>query len=329
MESFDYISMMQKIRLIAVFCMLIYGKAYAQVNLVPNSDFEDTLACPYFVSQIDYANHWITTKYTPDYFHSCNNTSTVNTGWVGVPVNARGYQPAHSGEAYAGIVSYYGAQPDYREAFHTQLTQLMVTGETYQVGMWVILMEDYARWAIDGGIGIYISNDPINPAQYFTYTPQIMNPPGNVLNDSLNWTLISGSYTATGGENYITIGGFLPDSMLAFFDRGSGSGYDFTTYAIEDVFVLAPLGTAANSLNEDIQFNAYPNPFTDQLHITSGTYNAKVKIEIFNVLGEMVITMTGNTSDITIPASNLSPGIYNVCVKTGNSFFVERVIKQE
>jgi hypothetical protein len=319
---------MQRRKYIICLMFLISGKLIAQLNFVPNPDFEDTLACPYFVSQLDYANHWVTTKYTPDLFHSCNNTSPVNTGWIGVPVNARGYQPARSGEAYAGIVSYYEAQADFREAFQTQLTQPLVAGEIYQVGMWVVLMEDYARWAIDGGIGIYISNGPINPSQYFTYTPQIMNPPGNVLNDSLNWTLISGSYTAAGGENYITIGGFLPDSMLTLYDRGAGSGYNFTTYAIEDVFVIPPLGTTIENPEKELSLNIFPNPCSDFLNLSlsnAGYHN--VVADLFNVLGEKVSSVSGNTSALKISMQGLNSGIYIISVRVRDHIFIKRIFK--
>jgi hypothetical protein len=317
----------------AVFIFLLFiatkTQLFAQLNFVPNPDFEDTLECPYFVSQIDYANHWVTTKFTPDYFHSCNNNSPVNTGWVGVPVNARGFQPARSGEAYAGIVSYYEAQADYREAFSAQLTQPLVAGETYLVGMWLVLMEDYARWAIDGGIGIYLSNGPIDPTLYFTYTPQIMNPPGNVLNDSLNWTLISGNYTAAGGENYITIGGFLRDSMLTFFDRGSGSGYNFTTYAIEDVFVIPPLGTTIPDHADALNISIYPNPCSSSLNVSLNMVDIdKTRIELFNILGEKIYSCSINDSGTIIPVEQFSPGVYSIHVLAGNKVFDQRVIIQ-
>jgi hypothetical protein len=319
---------MQLIKYLTGFIFFWCSNLSAQLNLVPNPGFEDSLECPYFVSQIDYANHWVTTKATPDYFHSCNNTSSVNTGWVGVPVNARGYQPARSGEAYAGIVSYYQAQADFREAFSTQLTQPLTAGQTYNVGMWVILMEDYARWAIDGGIGIHISTGPINPSQYFSYTPQIMNPLGNVLNDSLNWTLISGDYTAQGGENYITIGGFLPDTLLTLFDRGSGTGYNFTTYAIEDVFVTPPIGTGDINILSNASLVVYPNPCKDFISLTFNSLSKQsATVELFNILGEKIKTYSCN-KDITIPLEDLGKGLYFLRISSGNNFIYRNFIKQ-
>jgi len=42
--------------------------------------------------------------------------------------------------------------------------------------------------------------------------PAIENPEGNILNDTLNWTKISGCYNAKGGEEYAILGSFKPSS---------------------------------------------------------------------------------------------------------------------
>src|SRR6185436_15223330 len=163
---------MIKLTLFFVCFFLTTGISFSQ-NLVPNPSFEDTLKCPDFVSQIDYAAGWHTLLNTPDYYHECNNTSPVNAGMVGVPTSARGYQPAHTGVAFAGEVNYYTSQTDYREVFYAQLLSPLLAGVLYDVGMWVVMDEDHAQWAVDGDLGIYLSTSIINPSLLFTYTPQI------------------------------------------------------------------------------------------------------------------------------------------------------------
>ncbi len=44
------------------------------------------------------------------------------------------------------------------------------------------------------------------------FIPAIENPKGNILSDTLNWTKVSGCYTAHGGEEYAIIGSFKPAS---------------------------------------------------------------------------------------------------------------------
>jgi len=69
------------------------------------------------------------------------------------------------------------------------------------------------------------------------YTPQI-NYLGSPITDTLNWILISGSYTALGGEKYITIGNFNSDSNTSTaVVNPTGSGGTEAYYYIDDVYV--------------------------------------------------------------------------------------------
>jgi len=58
------------------------------------------------------------------------------------------------------------------------------------------------------------------------------------LSDVENWTKICGTYTATGDEQFITIGFFRPDSMMniVFFDTINATTY-WPYYFIDDVWV--------------------------------------------------------------------------------------------
>lgn len=46
-------------------------------------------------------------------------------------------------------------------------------------------------------------------------TPQVSNPKGNIITDTLNWTAISGTFTAAGNEKYLLLGNFLDDNNVA------------------------------------------------------------------------------------------------------------------
>jgi len=279
-------------------------------NLVQNPGFEDTVRCPDYISELDYAVGWHTLLNTPDYYNECNNTSSINPGMVGVPVSARGYQPAHSGAAFAGEVNYYTSQTDYRETFYSQLSSPLVAGKTYDVGMWVIMDEDHAQWAVDGDLGIYLSNVAPNAALIFTYVPQIANPHGNVLNDTLNWTKISGSYTATGGEQYITIGSFIPDSQLTIINRGGS--YPFTSYAIDDVWVILNNSTATDEIREINSVSVFPNPFSAKCEIRFLVETDAIEqVRIFDISGKELLSpilFMGGHYEVNL--TEYSDGIY-------------------
>lgn len=306
-------------------------KLYSQ-NLVINPGFEDTLQCPYFVSQIDFAVNWHTSVNTPDYYNSCNNSGPINPGMVGVPNSARGYQPARTGNAFAGVVIYWTAQTDYREIFYAQLQTPLASGVVYNVGMYTILNEDNAQWAIDGGLGIYLSATPINPLTPFVYTPQVMNPPGNVLNDTLNWAMISGTYTATGGEQYITIGSFTPDNALTIINRGGT--YPFTSYAIEDVWVIADSLMGVNITKLLLRVNVYPNPageeriiYVEHVNSTSSTVSTVIA-EIKNLHGEIVfcnqLHLNSGAAELHLP--EIKSGIYFLRISTGDESIVKKLV---
>jgi hypothetical protein len=94
-------------------------------NLVPNGDFELYSGCPNDLGQLDSVLYWInpTTNIpfisgTPDYFNQCGNPPLID-----VPKNNFGYQIAHSGGAYSGILVWFAAGlTNYREYVEVPLT---------------------------------------------------------------------------------------------------------------------------------------------------------------------------------------------------------------
>src|SRR3954465_9815496 len=86
---------------VASFCMFTFVGAQ---NLVPDSSFELYSTCPSTDGQIDFATGWSDpTGTAPDYFNSC---ADVSTGYS-VPANDLGTMTAHTGNAYAGLFTYF------------------------------------------------------------------------------------------------------------------------------------------------------------------------------------------------------------------------------
>jgi len=71
-------------------------------------------------------------------------------------------------------------------------------------------------------------------AFYQPAMPQVYNT-NQVLNDTLNWMKIEGSFVATGTEEYITIGNFFPDSLSEIV---YWTTYWASYYYIDDVSVI-------------------------------------------------------------------------------------------
>jgi hypothetical protein len=282
-------------------------------NLVPNHSFEEIVTCPTDFSQLLYAPPWTlppNTTGTNDLYNACD------TFHVGVPTNYTGYQNAHTGVGYAGFFAWGG--PNLREYLQVQLTSPLVAGEKYYVEMYVSPSEEYGI-AIDA-LGIYLSANAVaGSGNWFPlpYTPQISNPANSIISDSLNWTCISGSYTAAGGENYLTIGNFKNDvstDTLLFNPPGWYRAY----YYIDDVSVS--FITGAGNLSGAADVKVWPNPFFRSATIrTSAGFN-NAGLYVYNATG-IQVRQTGSLQgkEFVLDRRELPAGIYYLVLKEENS----------
>jgi hypothetical protein len=291
---------------------------YSQ-NLVPNYSFEDTLHCPTAPSQMNLAIPWFQpTTGTPDYFNECS------TG-AGIPVPG-GYQYPRTGQAFAGVIFF--AFSSFREYIETALTSPLIAGKQYNVSFYVNLSER-SNYAIDA-IGLYFSTDSVTSSnnQNLSYQPQIKNTDGNILNDTANWLLISGEYTATGGEKYITIGNFKNNANTDSLFLGGGGGA-VSYYYIDDISVV--LSDSTIGIKEQnqptTQLSTYPNPanpiFTIQLP-TQQTFT----LSVTDITGRTVYTSKNATGNITIDCSDFSSGVYFVKAVNERTVLTGKVVKE-
>ena len=204
---------------------------HAQENLVPNSGFEIKTQCGSRIGNI--VTSWSYAQGSdPYYFNEC---STVD---FSVPRTFPGidYQQAKSGKAFSGI-RLYASFPYSRDYLTASLNDSLRKGEHYIVEFYIAL-STYGMQATDR-IGMYISSAPATKTALdgYIYTPQVENPAGVVLKDSMNWTKVSGSYVAEGGEKYITIGNFYNDDLTTHIKILPLATEDIALYYIDDISV--------------------------------------------------------------------------------------------
>lgn len=99
----------------------------AQINLVPNPSFEDTVACPDAGGQFGNAADWHVAENTPDYFNRCCLLPIFS-----VPDNTFSTRDAASGNAYCGFYT-YSTVAFYREKISVELIQPLIIGTKYYV----------------------------------------------------------------------------------------------------------------------------------------------------------------------------------------------------
>lgn len=221
-------------------CVCLLSLAGYTQNLVPNAGFEEREFCPTDINRasLKAIKQWSQlNEGTPDYFSACGSR-------VGVPANMFGHQSAHSGESYAGLVIYSSTKRNYREYLSAKLTRPLLAGEQVCIEMY-LSPADYDLHVADA-IGVYLSKTkPVQERMNVVLaTPSLANPALNMLDGVDDWLLISDTYTAKGGEEFITIGNFRPDRETMALRRTSAQGANennLWSYIYIDDVVVKPI----------------------------------------------------------------------------------------
>ncbi len=326
-DFFKAFNVMKKLNCFLSFILFfLVSNIYSQ-NLVPNPSFETITQCPVVESRIYYAPPWfqpstwhgnVINSCTSDLFDTCGASITSQ----GIPQNINGYQYARTGIGYAGIIPYNDTL-NAIEYLEVPLLDTLITNHTYCAEYYVSLANPYGE-AISN-MGAYFSVDSLLDATYLHainyVTPQIENPLSNMLSDTLNWMLVSGSFIANGGEKFMTIGNFhLPATTHTVYING---GYNESYYYIDDVSVV-DCGSVGIPEKTQTNYNVklYPNPnngnFAFEYHLEGN--DAEI-ISIYDITGKLIRKLNFNSTNTStsINASELDAGIYLYDVLINNT----------
>ncbi len=299
-----------------ILCFLLPTGLFAQQNLVPNPSFEDTTGCPHWLGNF-FAEDWYAPTWgSPDLFHTCS------TGQLGVPQNIFGWQHPKTGKAYAGWHASSFSGSNGREYIHCQLIQPLEAGAKYEVSFW-ISRADSATIACDN-IGAYFSTAPVSAsnASNLPYTPQVVSPANNPITDAINWVQVIDTFTAIGGEYYLTIGVFT-DDMNTNWTLVNGGWVGEPYYYTDDVSVIKVIATAIDEIPEN-KISVFPNPSAGKFWISS---NERIKsYTIYTALGQKVKNDMVNTEKFQINLDNYHAGIYFLIIETNNFLTTHKLI---
>jgi len=231
---------------------------------VPNGSFENIQNFPPPCAlvgneTITYAVDWVNPNNgTPSLFNEIDTIkcNTDTCPFLGVPANIGGWQYAHTGKGYAEVqVLGYGVSvsgSNVREYVQTKLLDSLRKNRIYCSSLYVSLMDAYATYA-SSRVGCYFSKNAVNNFNQYLISanPQVENPYGNMLTNYTGWTAVQGTFTANGGENYITIGNFYDDANTdAVFSPNTGS-----------LFCCAPNNYISTYYIDDISLTEYNNAY--------------------------------------------------------------------
>ena len=134
------------------------------------------------------------------------------------------------------------------------------------------------------------------------------------LNNKNDWMLISGSFTATGGEKFLTIGNFKKPIDTNIQTLSSGT-LPFAYYYIDDVSVMDCNDTlsSVNEINQQYDVILYPNPNNGTFTIECSAFETgKAILNIYDVTGKKIAEHLVNSKNktLTINENSLDAGVY-------------------
>lgn len=240
--------------LILFITLLLYKTSLSQ-DLVFNGGFENYNSCytadpENFVDTSDVifpgVDAWFKPTYgSSDYFNTCNSTLGLVT-----------YNPFHSGQGMMAIMLNY--LTSLKEYLQTKLVSPMQAGQCYHVELYVSSNNSFC--ANTDNIGIHfgatrvknfssVSLPPNDSYTLLPVTPQITYPLGSPIDTT--WHKMSGIYTATGGEKYMTIGSFDSTSNMNFYHFYTPCD-DFVLAYFDDVSVMTIEDYVAKNIKDTL-----------------------------------------------------------------------------
>ncbi len=132
----------------------------------------------------------------------------------------------------------------------------------------------------------------------------------NSVQQSIGQTSVIGPYQA---KNYLLLQGFIQPSV---FIKSKNQN------------ISQNQGKNLNLMN--LQGMVYPNPFSESITISfSEEISGNINIEIDDLLGRTVYcNKYSATQELEIGLSNLTSGLYNIKIQTGNKHLIAKLIKK-
>lgn len=298
-------------------------------DYINNPSFEEYARCPLSNSAfpnsmwIDSCKYWTApTMGTSDYFNACN-TNGLNS----IPYNTSGgFQYSYHGNGYCGFLAYdITFPPLWCEYIQTKLKKKLIPNEIYNFSMRINRANDY-NFSVQN-IGAHFSKDSLTnktTTKPYNFLPTVINKTG-FLNDTLGWTLVSGSFKANGNEEYLTIGWFgdtITSDYMFFIPPDTVPITGELLYVPSIYYLVDSLNLSVNSEKsiENFNINIFtPNADGINDYIDFSLYNlSSLNFNIYNRWGNLVYKSNdinlkwngkNNTNDF------LNDGVYFYIIK--------------
>jgi hypothetical protein len=291
---------------------LLISITYGQ-NFVIDGGFENFTNCP---SQLDFESYiqtWQEHRGSPDYFNDCSENG------IGFN-NPFGFQQSFEGEGYAGVITSVANLPNCREVIVTDLLESTTIGEEY----WISMNVSYAfknstgNLTSSNNLGIllmtenYLSPNAEGELPNFAHLKF-----EELVEDTTDWTTLSGWIIADSIYTKVAIGNFFDDSNTV-------TNYPFTdpqifgySYYYIDGFCLSTNQNCDGVLSDNLKvsenlINLFPTVSTGQFSVHT---LSQCEVEVYDLSGVLVDEYMLNAG-INELKLNISSGIYLMIPKS-------------
>ncbi|MBL0127113.1 MAG: T9SS type A sorting domain-containing protein [Flavobacteriales bacterium] len=324
----DLFSGHRMVRLFVVPASLAVAIGLNAQNLIPNPSFEEMDGSCEGGAYYGILADWVSPNCggPGGYFHSCSGANGFPN--ANVPVNLWGAQDAAEGSAYLGITTYQHNSPLLLQSYPTvALEQALIAGVEYCMSIRINLAGRSAyrtrnlsvifSWLYPSACG---GNDTINwptEAQIVFNTEAI---------DTTDWTVLAGSFTAIGGEQYLTMGDFIgfanPDTV---FHGVTSAPVQRAVFFIDDLSLLACDAGVSDITRHPL--NVYPNPASDRITIDLAQVNGPpYEYFLSDAAGRTV--RSGSLASSSLDVKPLASGIYQLVLRSKGAVHTSRLVIQ-
>lgn len=307
-----------------IFILISFSRQLlGQTNLVPNPSFEQYSQCPTNQGQVSFANGW--GEYaSADYFNSCSSVPNFS-----VPINWSGNHPAASGNAYCALATFGRYWPNGREFIFTSLTTTLNIGTKYYLSFKTCAGISSQLWTYmtSNKIGALLTvgnhTAPVVVNRAHVYAP-------NIINDTINWTKVFGSFKADSTYKFITLGNFFDDvntstmTIVPCFTCGAYYLIDDVCLSTDSLFAFNYNSVGLQENRTENNISIHPNPANSLLNIDNNSTSI-ILFSLFNNLGSK-LTEIQVKDKATINLIDYPAGIYFIKLTTDKSIVTKKII---
>jgi gliding motility-associated-like protein len=208
---------------IILFLLTVNLKIFAQ-NLVPNGSFEQVYkpSKSRYSGNIEHALPWFPA--------GIGSPDLINQGNYNY-----GFKKAFSGTYYAGIILFDADNKEFREYLSVKLLNKLEINKTYTIKMSVAAAKQSFYYTDELGISFTPDSLISNDWNTISVVPNLKTERYKALNDTVKWKMLEWNYTASGDEQFITIGNFRNDINTNLQTSGISSSIRLAYIYIDDI----------------------------------------------------------------------------------------------